>query len=254
MLAPINLSWLLVYMIQNLFIDSVNKSYGTSSNFQITLDDSLNINNVKLLNARIPVTWYNIDSLNNTILFNEGAGNLTATLPLGNYNITDLTSELKIQLDSAGLDTYTVTYDSKTMKMTISSSGTFSLLFNTSSSEIWEILGFNKTDTNIASSHVGNNVIDLIRIKYIQIIVPELGIIGHSTKTNQQYTFLIPVNENRSDIIHYFDNNDFNQIKHQKCKRLSFLNVQLKDQKNREVNLNGSEISMIVEVESQSKK
>lgn len=233
-------------MIRNFLIESSNKSYGSSSNFNIILDEPIKVDEVRLLHSRIPVTWYNIDSFNNNILFNEGAGNLTATIPVGNYAISELVSEIKTQMDIVGSDTYTVTYNTKTMKLTIASTGTFSLLFNTSTSEIWEMIGFTKTNTSVGASHTGTNVIDLVRIKYIQIIIAELGLFGRSTNTNYEYTFIIPVTENRSDILHFNDENNFNQLQRLNGRIVNNMNIILRDQKNRTINLNGSEISILI--------
>lgn len=81
----------------------------------------------------------------NTIEFNEGGSNLTATLTTNVYNASTLATEIKTQLDSAGTLTYTVTYSDISHKFTISTSGTFSILWNTGSStttELGKILGF----------------------------------------------------------------------------------------------------------------
>ena len=194
------------------------------------------------MNCSIPVTWYNVKTgVNDTILFNEGAGNLTATLTQGNYSISDLVTEIKTALDTAGLDTYTVTYSSISMKITISSTGSFSLLFNTGSSEIYKLIGFENIDTSSASSHVGSNVIDLALVKRIQIIIPELGVIGRSTDTNVEYTFLIDVDENRGNLVHFNDQGNFNQFQFGSYKTLSQLHVILRDQDNNILDLNGGD-------------
>mgnify|MGYP005867437537 CR=1 FL=1 len=235
-------------MTKTLLINSTDRYDGTSTNFKLDMRNSYKVKNVKLLHCRIPVTWHNIDSYNNTILFNEGGSNLTATLTQGSYNISDLQTEIETQMDSAGADIYTVTYDKKTMKITISSTGTFSLLFGTSSSEIYEILGFDNIDTSTASSQTGNNVIDLIRVKNILIKIPELGIFGRSTNDDDKYTFIIPVNQNRSEFIRFNDNDNFNQIKILDDRLITELTIIVKDERNRALELNSSEICLILEL------
>lgn len=74
---------------------------------------------------------YVVDSTNNKIDFNDGSGNVVATISSGTYSATDLGTEIKTQLDASGSLTHTVTYDTATGLWTIAASGTFSLLWNT---------------------------------------------------------------------------------------------------------------------------
>ena len=237
-------------MIKNLLISSANKNYGTSTNYYITLDEPLyNIQSVKLLHTRIPVSWYNITSANNIILFNEGSGNLIATLTKGNYNITELIIEIKNKMDLIGVNTYTVSYDKITMKLTISSTGSYILSFASSISTIWNMLGYNNVNTISNISHTSDNIIDLISVKYIQIVIPEIGIIGRSTNTNNEYTFLVPVNEDKASIIQFNENNTFNQIQyniHNK-KDIQNLHIIIKDQDNNILDLNNSDTYLLIE-------
>jgi hypothetical protein len=67
-----------------------------------------------------------INSSNNRIDFQESAGSeLNATLAVGGYTPSNLATEIKTQLDAAGGETYTVTFDSITRKFTISHGGSF---------------------------------------------------------------------------------------------------------------------------------
>lgn len=69
---------------------------------------------------------FDIDSTNNTILFNEGGSTLTATITSGSYTLSSLASEIKTQLDAAGALTYTVTVTADS-ELTISANGSFEL-------------------------------------------------------------------------------------------------------------------------------
>ncbi len=95
-----------------------------------------------------------IEPANNTIEFNEGGSNLTATLTTAIYNAASLATEIKTQLDSAGTLTYTVTYSEISHKFTISTLSAFSILWNTGSStttEFGKLLGFD-TDADDSGS------------------------------------------------------------------------------------------------------
>ena len=72
-----------------------------------------------------------INSTNKYFNFSEGAGQLTAILPVGSFSITAFLVKLKTELDNIGALTYTVTLDRNTRKITISATGVFSILIAT---------------------------------------------------------------------------------------------------------------------------
>lgn len=91
-----------------------------------------------------------IDSSNNKIDFTEGSGSLVATITSGVYSPTTLCTEIKTQLEAAGAETYTVTFNSLTRKFTIAHGGaTLSLLFASGTNysvSSGEVLGFDCED------------------------------------------------------------------------------------------------------------
>ena len=68
-----------------------------------------------------------IDSTNNTLLFNEGGSTLTATISGGSYTLSTLATEIQTQMDAAGAFTYTVSANSSGT-LTISATGSFELV------------------------------------------------------------------------------------------------------------------------------
>lgn len=104
---------------------------------------------------------FEITSDNQNINFDEGGGELLASISVGSYSLSGLLVAMKTALDSAGADTYTVTVNRSTRIITISSTGTFSLLLQTGSqvgTSPFELIGFTGTvDTGTASSHSGDS-------------------------------------------------------------------------------------------------
>lgn len=86
-----------------------------------------------------------VDAANNKLNFDEGAGELTATVADGNYTLTALAAAIKTALDAAGGQTYTVTL-SDTDNFVISAPSTFSILSVTGSdvdgASLWAEIGF----------------------------------------------------------------------------------------------------------------
>jgi hypothetical protein len=126
---------------------------------------------------------FNITTSNQKIDFDEGAGALVATINPGNYTIATLLVAIKVKLDAAGVETYTISYGAATGKWTISHAGsTLSLLWNTGANKansIASTIGFIDTSDDTGSvSYTGDD----IAIHTIERIVLDLG--GTSTPIN----------------------------------------------------------------------
>ena len=72
---------------------------------------------------------HNVTSSNSKLDFQEGAGSeLTATLNVGDYSLTEYATELQRALNDAGALTFTVTVARATRYVTIAATGAFTLL------------------------------------------------------------------------------------------------------------------------------
>lgn len=102
-----------------------------------------------------------VDATNNKLDFNEGGSELTATVASAEYTLSGLASAIKTALDSAGALTYTVSVDSDTNKLTVSSTANFSLLAKTGSNadtSLYGDIGFTETDDPLTPVGVLNTV------------------------------------------------------------------------------------------------
>lgn len=112
-------------------------------------------------------TVYPIRSVNNSIVFTEGGGDLTATITADRiYTGSQIATEIATQMTSAGGDTYTGSYDSNTKKITISSDGTFNI---TSSTTCLRELGWVAFSTAV-SSYTSAYPVRLDSTSYVDII------------------------------------------------------------------------------------
>jgi hypothetical protein len=94
----------------------------------------------------------------NKVNFDEGAGELTATIPLGIYGPTQLAKAIETQLTATGLETYTVVYNRSSRTFTISATSTFDLLVTNGTnvaSSAFGVFGFTGADRTGASSYTG---------------------------------------------------------------------------------------------------
>jgi len=91
--------------------------------------------------------------VNDQIDFDEGSGTLSAILTADTYvSFTQLANEIKTRMELVGSDTYTVTWDADTEKITISSDGTsLDIDWATGTNTAGPTLGFTADDTGALS-------------------------------------------------------------------------------------------------------
>jgi len=123
--------------------------------------------NVKIVHVAGFSEFKVMTGANDQIDFNEGNGDLTATIDPDNYNAADLATEIATQLDATSLasgegNTYTVSYSATMHKFTITTDGgTLSLLWSSASNdrsvEFGKLIGFIiSADDTGATSYVAD--------------------------------------------------------------------------------------------------
>lgn len=103
---------------------------------------------------------YVVDDSNYILNFDEGGPELVANLNGGEYTFTDFATEIQRALNDAGALTYTVTANRSTRTLTVSATGTFSLLVSTGTSvgvSPFDLMGFTGADRTGATSYTGDS-------------------------------------------------------------------------------------------------
>ena len=122
-------------------------------------DDEVLCAYLSIKSAEFPVSFYLINDTNNSISIN----NVVYTLIKGNYNVKTFITSLKTLLG----ETYTITYNSITLKITITSSTSFTL--NISKTTMTKFLGiFSSSDI----TSVLNNGVYFITSNYVVNFLP----------------------------------------------------------------------------------
>lgn len=179
-----------------------------------------NVAFMKVIEAEIPMSYYTINSTNNTFTLTEGSS-VTVTITPGNYTSASLSTTLQAALNAVSPTpkTYTVTFSSLTQKFTITASaGTFTLTFGTTGDTGLTnprfFLGMNaganaSTLTVLTSPNAANITGD----NYLYICSDVLGGLVNSVMPNLSQTrgqkgpqiAKIPVNVNPGEVIYYND-------------------------------------------------
>ena len=161
-----------------LHVNSKFRSIGTCASFIIDLDlptVSTGCSSVTLTDVVLPNGWYNFSANYNRIIFNEGTGDLTATVPVGNYTGSTIESAIEAALNAASTLTqvYTCTYSELTGLITISAAAAFILKFSRSGSPAYR-LGFSPNDTSSATSHTGTLMMNLAPDNFVYLAIDGL--------------------------------------------------------------------------------
>lgn len=214
----------------------------TSSKFEIELKYAKNhIKKVLLRRAVIPNTIYNINANNNTFSFTISATTYTGTITPGVYTATSLADAIQTAFNAlfAG---FTVAYSTSTLKITISHASAFTI--NSRTANCYTELGFGTIGVS-ATSQTGSKVVSLARPYYFFVNVAELSS-HYMTVEEKKATWVIPKNVNSNGVVDYEPENpieiDCNNL------TLKTLNIHLTDAEGVDIDLNGSEWMLIIEV------
>ena len=201
---------------------------------------------VSVQTAQIPCTFYNIDSINNSLVYSVGGGPLVyITIPPSNYNVNTLLAYLQSVMTG-----FTITYNTASNKYTfVHSSQNF--IFRELST-CFELLGFN--DNNSYSSTL-LSLISTISVNFFTIrnILVECSNLITVNKTsdindsNQSILTSIPITVSQGSVLSY--SNVYNlSDRITSIKNFASLQIRLLDQDLDLLNLNGCEWSITLQI------
>jgi len=222
--------------------------------FKGLLKDDVNIlrSYVTVLNAQIPVSFYVIDSTNNSMVINSSVlGNRTVTIPVGNYNSSTLIDALKYAYAAAALSELSTSINSTNGILTITSSiNTTTYTINPSA--FATILGLGTSSLSFLTTGVLPYPLDLLGKTKLFVNSANLANVAYSSYGNGFSTTIaaIPVNVPPFSLIQYSCQVD--QQKNILTNRvLDGIDIQILDQNNQLVNFNNIpwSITLVLSIE-----
>lgn len=234
-------------------IDRVDYTITGSNDFTVSLNKPLNVSILAygLESLCLPKTIYNINSKTNTMEILDSSGIQNISLLLGNYDIDTLITTLETELNNLGVDTYTVTINDLTKKITITSTfAGFTIDPNNNSTKysLNTVLGFVGSLSYTGLSITAPNIVDISGIKNAYIKIEELTEYMRDTK-NLSSNFKINLNCPFGSVIYF--NNQSNYIQFYTTPQnhvywsLNF-HISIVDEDGDYIDLNGSEWSMVI--------
>lgn len=231
--------------------DRDNYTSTGSTNFTVSLQNPINYDILAygLESCCIPKTNYNVTSGGLEITDSVGLQNIS--VPNGNYTATSFATELQTLLNAIGNDTYTVSVSNVSMKMTITSDfAGFVLNPNASNFPVVTSMGFNNSVTypSVAGVLVGEKVVDFAGIKNAYIKIAELSEYMRDTR-NLSSNFKVDFGCAYGSIIYFGNESKYKQYyttAQNHIRRTDKFNVRLVDELGDDIDLNGSDWSLVL--------
>lgn len=229
----------------------------TTSNFTYRLGDPIEVSDVAIKSVSIVNAEYNIKANHNELIVNDGATDSVLTVPLGQYNITELLLVVKDFLDLTYGGTNTLTLDPITNKVKIVT--TTALRYGTDpvTSPVGFILGFGDTP----NAYYPTSVSSVVNAPYLPNLQGSNNFhIVSNTLANGQGSLLknndkrsiilsVPVTEDFGDVINYEINEiNLNRRHFSRPQNIQDIDIRIIDDDNEIVNLNGTSVEIVLQI------
>ena len=198
---------------------------------------------ISLQHAEIPVSWYNINSNNNTLTITINSITTIYTITPSNYTIDSLTTYLNLIVTGM-----IFSFNSSTSKYTITNS-LYDFVINASSS--YKIFGQNKGIDLSSSSKIllFPNVVNLFSITRINIKSSIIQTKNFDTYFGQGCLLSsIPVNDAQTGLLIYHNYNNFNNLFQNPS--LDYIDLQLVDEIGNLIDFNDVDIALFFQIDN----
>jgi hypothetical protein len=235
---------------------NINSKYRTvdslsSTNFNISVGQSINIKQMVVKNVTLPNTSYNINSSNNQLRWVYNSSNKLSTLPVGQYNLVELASALQTAFIVYDVGA-TVTINPLTQKLVYHFSLPTQILLN-SNSPLAYLIGFNLNNVVAYPAVAGVNftaptLSNLSGIRNFFVCSRTLAQGFNSVLqngTNLPMILAMPNTVPFGSLNHYISNDILLDVKsYKQLQNVQYCDIQIRDEDNNIIDLNGEEISL----------
>ena len=255
----------------NISIDSRNKDPTQEhNNYRISIDEIKDVLSIELTDAQIPISEYTINTTNNIVYFEETDGiTKIAEITPGNYNPTNLATEIETLMTTVGASVYTVAVDTLQNKFVFNSDGAggtgiFNLLFDGGTEtigferekpiyierSIGEVIGFDIEDQSGSLMYTSQMTYNLKGEKYILLYVKEADLIKTKDSNVKNAFAKIVLDKELGETKFYNRNIDNKFIKYfsPAIGRLAYITIEFRKQNGELYDFNGQHNSLSFEL------
>jgi hypothetical protein len=201
----------------------------------------------QLLDAVLPVSFYNINYTNNTLNYQISSVNYTITVTPGNYNFNSLATQMIAKFLANG-HTFTITINKQTGIITLA---TPAINFILQVSSMFSVLGmFLSTHTSSSFSLTADYPLNLLGITKIKIQSVNLNTynLDSSNNGNSNNLGLIPVDQPSFGLIIYENKSSSKFLLRDNL--VNEIDLQLVDQNNNLINFNNLDWNLTILIET----
>lgn len=188
-------------MEDRVVVRSSQRTAGTPGSFRVGVNNSLEAGEYCVDSIQLTVGCYNVSANNGKIYFYENSTAKTATIEPSNYSSDSLPAAVKTAMDTAssGYNTFTVSTDELTGKMTVSASNAFKFMMASNvSNSAARVIGFTQ-DGSLATSHVADSCWDLAYPQNIFVSIENCA--GSVQVGSRSYVLMIPITAGFQSVI-----------------------------------------------------
>ena len=197
-------------------------------------------NQVSLISAQIPVSYYTINENNNLFVLSSASYTLTN----GNYNATSFKTMFLNLLGSS----FSMTLDISTGKYTLSCTSSFTILSTTT---CYKILGLEKNKSYTVSSSLTFpypcNFLGINRLKFKSAVFKTNNLDSNSDGYSNLLA-TIPVDTSQYSLITYNNLVNFKNIFNNTD--INYIDITITDESNNIVNFNGIDVHLTLQIDS----
>ena len=206
-----------------------------------------------VLNAQIPVSFYQVAYYNNTLYYNVGATTYSITVPVGNYNFATFATAVEGAFLVNG-HTFEILINDTTGKLQfslISGGMGFTFLGQSSGTTIFKILGFDPTQNypdDGANNLYAPYLLNLLGAKKLKIFSQTFSNSSFDSRsaTSGNLISTISVDAPSYGLIIY--NNTQDSYGRLKVRRIDSIDIQIKDEYGNFINFNNTDWSITLAV------
>lgn len=201
----------------------------------------------QLVDAQLPVSFYNLNYTNNTLNYQISSVNYTITATPGNYNFNSLASQLISKFLANG-HTFTITINKQTGIISLATPATNFILQVSSMFSVLGLLLSNHTSSSFSlTADYPLNLLGITKIK-IQSVNLNTYNVDSSNNGNSNNIGLIPVDQPSFGLIVYENKSSSKFLL--RDNRVDEIDLQLLDQNNNLINFNNLDWSLTILIET----
>lgn len=225
-------------------ISNKNRISGSASKFSCRINPTTKIQKITIEKVIIPHTFYNINSFNNKLVFNDGVDRTVFITP-GAYTPSSLIAEMKTKMD-ADVSTlvFNVVYSDVTRLITIfetSGPTAYGLKFNFDNS-IGETLGYGNVDLTGLAAYTASQILNLsINNYYIDIYSKAITRYHKNMLTDDNFNPMLRVANSYTNFGNFLEDENIKDIvfDYDPSATLVEIDIEIRNSQQRLIDFNG---------------